>query len=236
MLPPRCLLFPHQSLQWPHLTTLLNELIASTPPEDLIAPLSLSLEELGDQTHTLLCVEATTIEEVAAWAELLHAHALTARVILSPELASAFRLQDLYGLGLAPTFHLDATRPLIELDTRARQAQLHALRDVTPQGMPPTLAIRPNSYGVALDDLLVEQCARIANLRHFILPELHPPISLLAIRDRHTHTSRAHHVTQGDVASFLRAWLDGDAIATAHSAARKVAGKLFHGLARRRHN
>ena len=117
---------------------------------------------------------------------------------------------------------------------RARQRVLRSLGEVTRARAMPALAPASNAYGVALDDLLVEQCANLANVRHFFLPELHPPRALLGIRDRPLELVRMHRVQEDDDADFLRAWVDGGAITTARAAAKKIAGDLFTQFARRR--
>lgn len=236
MLPPRCLLFPHQSLQWPHLPALLDALIELTPPDDFAGPLSHLLPGLRP-SRLALCLEAHTIAHVAAWADLIHARAITAHVLIPPSLLTLSR--DLTGLGLGLALEPPTRRPLIELDARARQIALHALRDAlhdAPLAITPPLSPGANAYGVALDDLLVEQCARFADIRHFLLPELHPPLALLSLRDRDLHTSRTHRVSPEEEAPFLHQWLTGDTLTTARAAARKVTAGLRSRLTRGRDN
>ena len=235
MLPPRALLFPHESLHWSHLTTLWNELIELTLPKDLAGPLAQLRPELWLPSQLLLCVEATTLVQVAAWADVVQAHALPCHILLPLELTAQLPpLHHLSGLGLTPVLTAPGDRPLIELDARARQRVLRSLSEVTRARAMPALAPASNAYGVALDDLLVEQCANLANVRHFFLPELHPPRALLGIRDRPVELVRMHRVQEDDDADFLRAWVDGGAITTARAAAKKIAGDLFTQFARRR--
>lgn len=221
MLPPRALSLPPHSHDAPQIIALLD--LCAEHDMHTPTPLHIGLTPnagAADTSPLCLLIEAQDVRHTAAWIDRLHAHHMSAALIMDdPDMLSGDDLRALPGLGLWPVFTAGTT-PLI---TRS-PAEIARLIERLPFPSR-TLMPRANALQIASDAMMLDVLDR-HGIQRVIVPEL----QLTSTEHPRVHITRHRVVDPGsDTPAHLLAWLRGDRLERARSGALTLGRALIGG-------